>query len=238
MARPTPKDDEPPRSWFDDASSRLAAEDETRLFQLSEEGCHGCYEAAIRVMLNIAPTKIAADLGIPEIDISLIQMIFVAETNPNHPGILYLGEELITEARRSYLMARGKVLWQAEYGSLAPHEHRFLQTTVEASLLDGPRKFMATLSPIADPEFEEFEIRLSLLIINGQQRIMDELKKDAGQDLLNLIGRHEEILGQQLQLLSTLKSMRDPSPALRSQKNDSTQPGGFPRAIIQDEEMN
>lgn len=209
MVGRTPNEDEPPQlSWFDDAVERLSREG-IYSFQLSEEGNPACYEAAIRVMLNIPAEVIVEQLTIPRQDISLIEMIYVADTNPRHPGIAYLGPEVVTAARRSYLTARGRLLWEQEYGTMTPRELGFLAATVEASLLDNAQK--CDVPTVSDPELEDFEMRLSLLILHGQQRIMNDVAKGANHTLLQLMAQHQEILTQQLQLLHTLRSMRDPS---------------------------
>ena len=181
-------------------------------FELSDKGKPLCYEAAIRVMLNLPTERIIDDLGIPEEDIELIRLIYTAETSPEPPLPTTVSKENLITLRKSYLMARGEALWTAHFGSLSKQETEYLQRAVNLAVDDGeaPRLF-SLISSVVDEQFEQFELLLSRLILIGQHQIMSQLKTEAQPALLELIAQHEAILAQQLVMLDSLSSTNEPA---------------------------
>lgn len=189
--------------------------DQVQPFEFSEAAKPLAYEAAIRIMLNISPDDVIAETGIPEEDLRLISLIYEAETAPNSPELIALGQTNLTKLRSSYLLARGECLWLAEYGTLSAREQEFLMRVVKMAVQDDDRqRFLSLLSEAADEEFEKFEFQLSRLILIGQQRIMDCLKETRSDPtLLALIARHEDVLQQQLALIDSLEKNHKSVPA-------------------------
>lgn len=182
--------------------------DQVQPFEFSEAAKPLAYEAAIRIMLNICPEDVMAELGIPEEDLRLICLIYADETTPESPEVAAFGKSNLLKLRSSYLMARGKFLWEAEHGSISAQEQEFLSRVVTMAVLDDDRqRLLSLLGEAADTDFEKFELRLSRLILIGQQRIMDHLKSARNDEaLLALIARHEHVLQQQLALIDSLEN--------------------------------
>lgn len=188
--------------------------DQVQPFEFSEAAKPLAYKAAIRIMLNISPDDVIAELGIPEEDLSLISLIYKAETTPDSPELIAFGQANLTKLRSSYLLARGECLWLAEYGTLSSTEEEFLARVVKMAVQDDDRqRFLSLLSEAADEDFEKFELQLSRLILMGQQRIMDCLKETRSDSaLLSLIARHEDVLQQQLALIDSLENSHKSAP--------------------------
>jgi hypothetical protein len=193
--RPLTGDDEE-YHFEDEWSDWLNSLDESA-FELSAEGRSRCYDAAVRLMLEIPQEEIARELQYPEHDVRLLRVIYIYELDPEDPGLLKFDSVVLNKARRSYLTARGTSLWSEAYGQITPREQRMLEQTVDAIVGDKEPGFLEMISPLSNEEVEEFEVKLTRLLLRGQRRIMNELKANAGERLKQLIKLHEDVLKQQ-----------------------------------------
>lgn len=191
-------------------AQQKARQDQVQPFELSEAAKPLAYDAAVRIMLNMDSQQVMTEVGISAADLQLIRLMYEAETNGNSPEVVAFGRENMVKLRSSYLLARGKYLWEKAFGAMTPAQANYLELVVQYTVQDDERNrvMSAFNQAAAEKDFELFELQLSRLILAGQQRIMDSLKPAASTETLKLINCHEQVLLKQLELIDSLEELK------------------------------
>ncbi|MBX9694596.1 MAG: DUF4132 domain-containing protein [Cyanobacteria bacterium] len=172
------------------------------------------YEAMVRLSLGMSIEEICEKLEIPERDMLVLHSILlfdgIASGVSEIPAsgmaspmlTMFCSRAEITVDRlpalkREYLIMRGKAVLSANGGTLSNRELEYLKRSADESIVPDPR----ALFTFAEDAYEEFQEKLSLLLVKEQVRILNSLKETVDSSVLSSLEEQLGILSNQMMFL-------------------------------------